>query len=271
MAWLLGFVLLAYLTVVAVAYFKQEELIYPAPRGAGEPMPGYREVVYVTSDGLPLTGGYRPAQAGRPTLLFFHGNASSWQGTATILAPLAELGYGVFAASYRGYRTNPGRPSEAGLYRDAWAARDWLAANGVGAADLVLVGNSIGSGPAVELARAIRPRGLALVSPFTSLTDVAAARMRWLPVELLMRDRYDNAAKLPEVVAPVLILHGDGDALVPLSQARELARLSNYATLEVVRGAGHELVALEATPRLLLAWLDGLPPSAPALHIGGKP
>ena len=78
-------------------------------------------------------------------------------------------------ASYRGYSGNPGTPSEEGLYRDARARRRWLAANGVGAGDLVIVGNSLGSGPAVELARAIRPRGLVLISPFASMTAVAAA------------------------------------------------------------------------------------------------
>jgi len=210
-------------------------------------------------DGLRLAGGYREAASGMPTLLFFHGNAATWQSTTQVLAPLEREGYGVFAASYRGYRANPGAPSEAGLYRDARAAADWLAANGVGADDLVIVGNSLGSGPAVELARAIRPRGLVLISPFSSMTEVAAANARWLPVEWLMRDRYDNAGKLPEVAAPVLILHGDRDALIPLSHAQRLARLARDGMLVTVPHAGHELVALAQTPALMSAWLDDLP------------
>jgi len=165
----------------------------------------------------------------------------------------------VFAASYRGYQGNPGRPSEQGLLRDAHAAADWLAANGVAARDLVIVGNSLGSGPAVELTRTARPRGLVLISPFTSMTEVAAGQLRWLPVEWLLRDRFDNAARLPEVAAPVLILHGDRDALIPLHHAQRLARLAPNATLVVFPDAGHELVALPETPAQIAAWLTDLP------------
>lgn len=257
MLWLIGFVLLAYLAVAGAVWHKQGALIYPAPRGAGAAVPGYQDVTYETADGLRLAGGYREAAPGKPTLLFFHGNAASWQSTTQVLAPLVREGYGVFAASYRGYRANPGTPSEAGLYRDARGAAAWLAANGVD--DLVIVGNSLGSGPAVELARALQPRGLVLISPFASMTEVAAANARWLPVEWLMRDRYDNAAKLPEVAAPVLILHGDRDTLIPLPHAQRLARLARDATLVTVPHAGHELVALPATPALMSAWLDDLP------------
>jgi pimeloyl-ACP methyl ester carboxylesterase len=247
MAWLLGLVLLTYLGVVAWAWARQDALLYPAPRGAGAAVPGYRAVAYETSDGLRLAGGYREAAPGKPTLLFFHGNGASWQSTTQVLAPFASEGYGVFAASYRGYQGNPGAPTEDGLHRDARAAAGWLAANGVGAGDLVIVGNSLGSGPAVELARTTRPRALVLISPFTSMTEVAAANARWLPVEWLLRDRYDNAAKLPEVAAPVLILHGDRDTLIPLEHARRLAPIAQTGTLVIVPQAGHELVR---SPRL---------------------
>ncbi len=259
MLWLLGFVLVAYLAVVGVVYHKQDALLYPAPRAAGTSVPGYRDITYETSDGLRLAGGYRAAAPGRPTLLFFHGNAATWQSSTQVLAPLARQGFGVFAASYRGYQGNPGNPSEEGLHRDARAAADWLAAQGVGANDLVIVGNSLGSGPAVELARTDHPRALVLISPFTSMTEVAATQVRWLPVEWLMRDRFDNAARLPEVTAPVLILHGDRDTLIPVRHAHRLAELAPAATLVIVPHAGHELVALARTPALMSAWLEDLP------------
>lgn len=258
MLWQAGFALLAYLALVGVVYHQQEALLYPAPRGAGGSVPGFRDVAYETSDGLHLAGGYRKAAPGKPTLLFFHGNAATWQSSAQILAPLVAEGFGVFAASYRGYRANPGSPSEQGLYRDARAAADWLAANGVNARDLVIVGNSLGSGPAVELAREREPRGLVLISPFASMIELAAANVRWLPVNWLMRDRYDNAAKLPEIAAPVLILHGERDTLIPLSHAQRLVQLARNGTLVTVPSAGHELVALAETPALMSAWLDDL-------------
>ena len=258
MLWLIGVALLVYLALAGVVWHQQEALLYPAPRGAGEPVQGFRTIAYDTADGLRLAGGYRAAVPGKPTLLFFHGNAATWQSSAEILSPLAAEGYGVFAASYRGYRANPGRPSEPGLYRDAGAAADWRAANGVVAADLVIVGNSLGSGPAVELARERAPRGLALVSPFSSMVELPAANVRWLPVRWLMRDRYDNAAKLPMIAAPVLIVHGERDTLIPLSHAQALVRLAPRGRLVTVPDAGHDLVARPETPALLSAWLAEL-------------
>ena len=106
MLWLVALVLVAYAAIVGVVYWQQGALIYPAPRGVGSPVLGYRDVSYETADGLRLAGGYRPAAPGKPTLLFFHGNAATWQSSAEILRPLTRAGHGVFAASYRGYRAN---------------------------------------------------------------------------------------------------------------------------------------------------------------------
>jgi pimeloyl-ACP methyl ester carboxylesterase len=122
---------------------------------------------------------------------------------------------------------------------------------------MVLIGNSLGSGVATELATRHSVRGLVLVSGFSSLADVAALHVRLFPVRLLLRDRYNNQAKLPRVRAPVLILHGAKDSLIPAAQGVELAKAANGASLAIVPDAGHELAYLPQAQRAILSWLGG--------------
>ena len=147
----------------------------------------------------------------------------------------------MLAAEYRGYRGNPGKPSEAGLYRDGRAAIAFLARRGVGENDLVIIGNSIGSGVAVQMASEFRPAALVLISPFASLRQLVGEKFRWLLTGVLLRDRFENGAKLAEVDAPLLILHGDTDTLIPHSHAKRLAARRTDAELRIFAGYGHDL------------------------------
>ena len=166
----LAFLALAYALVVALLYFAQTSLIYPAPRVIGEPTGGFEQVTYETSDGLALGAGYRAAAPGFPTILYFHGNGADWVSSVVATDRLVPAGYGVLAAEYRGYRGNPGTPSEQGLYRDGRAALAFLGTRGVQPHDIVIIGNSIGSGVATQMATEVIPRALVLISPFASLS-----------------------------------------------------------------------------------------------------
>ena len=250
--------LLACLIFAAALYVTQRSLIYPAPRPSANVPDGYRRIVLQTADGLTLAALYRAPDAGRRVLLFFHGNGDGWDGAARANRLVIDAGYGVLLAEYRGYGANPGQPDEAGFYADGRAALAWLNAAGVGPDQIVLVGNSIGSGPATQLASEIRPAGLILISGFTSLPDVVAAKLPWLPARWLVHDSYDNRAKLGKVTAPVLILHGAHDQLVPLSQARQLQSVQSRARLIVVPRFGHELAYYPAAQQLELDWLAKL-------------
>ena len=248
-----------YLAATILLAAKQRSLIYPAPRAAAaEAFAGWREVALETGDGLRLRALHKPARGRLPSLLFFHGNGDSLRGAVAATGSLAAAGYGVLLPEYRGYGGNPGSPSEAGLFQDGEAALRWLARQGVPPGRVVPIGNSLGSGVAAELAARHPVGGLVLISGFTSLADVAAAQMRIFPVRLLLRDRYENAAKLPGVAAPVLVLHGARDRLIPPSHAAALARAARRSELVIAPGAGHELAYLPECQAAVLRWLEDL-------------
>lgn len=245
-----------YLCVVAGFFFAQRALIFPAPREKVAAPPSFTEVSYPTSDGLRLTGAYRRAATDMPTVVFFHGNGDNWNGAATATSRLASAGYGVFLPEYRGYSGNPGSPDEDGLYEDGRAALAWLETQGVNAAHVAIIGNSIGSGVAVQMALEHSPAAVVLVSPLASLPEAAAASFPWLPARWLVRDRFDNLAKIERVGAPVLILHGRADRLIPADHAERLARKSPRARLELFGDAGHELAYLPSAGEVELLWLN---------------
>ena len=237
----LATIAVAYVALVAILFLAQGALIYPAPRAIGPAPGGFEEIAYRTSDDLELSAGYRAAQPGFPTILYFHGNGADWVSSVVATDRLVPEGYGLLAAEYRGYRGNHGRPSEEGLYRDGRAAIAFLARQGINPGRIVIIGNSIGSGVAVQMATEIRPMALVLISPFASLRQLVGEKFRWLPTGLLLRDRYENREKLGAVDAPVLILHGDADTLIPHRHAELLAFGRGDAELRIFPGYGHDL------------------------------
>jgi uncharacterized protein len=237
---------LGFAGVVGLLYTYQRELIYPVPEVDRSVPAGFQPISYTTQDGLILNAGYRPARPGMPTLLFFHGNSVDWQSTEHTTELAVARGYGVLAAEYRGYGGNPGSPSEAGLYADGYAALDWLLAQGVAAERIVLVGNSLGSGVATELASQVPACALVLVSPFMSMTATAANTYPFAPVDWLLADRFDNVAKIGRAAMPVLVVHGEDDALIPLDHARQLAAANPAAQLVALPGMGHNMAGTPA-------------------------
>lgn len=242
---------------LALAVF-QRSLIYPAPPASNAVPAGFEAVTYRTADGLSLRAGYRPAAAGKPTVVFFHGNGADWRSSVEATDHLARAGYGVLAAEYRGYSGNPGKPSEDGLYADGRAALKWLEGQGVGPGRTIIIGNSIGTGVAVEMAKELQPAAMVLISPLNSLEQLVGEKVWWLPTSLLLRDHFRNDAKLPLVRAPVLILHGAADQLIPVDHARQLASLRNDVLLEVFPAAGHELAWRDPAKMRVLGFLDAL-------------
>lgn len=250
--------LLAYAVVLGGLYAAQDSLIYPAPQQAAPAPEGYRQVQFTTADGLRLAAMFSPPAAGRKTVVFFHGNGDGWGGAAAANRMVLAAGYGVLLVEYRGYGANPGKPGEAGFYADGRAALEWLKSQGIGPGQTVLVGNSLGSGTATQLAGEVPAAGLAIVSGFTSLSDLVAEKVSWAPTRYLVRDHFDNAAKLGQIAAPVLLLHGSADTMIGPDHARTLARAQPRARLVLVPGLGHELAYQDAAQMVLLDWLTGL-------------
>ncbi|MGE5503493.1 MAG: alpha/beta hydrolase, partial [Actinomycetota bacterium] len=154
--------------------------------------------------------------------VLFHGNGGAIVHRARKARHFLNHGYGVFLAEYRGYGGNPGRPSEDGLYADARAVLAWLQTRGVVGHRLVLYGESLGSGVAVQMAVEHEIAALVLEAPFTRLPALAPAYVPPPVAEVVMLDRFDNLAKIGRVTVPLLIVHGGEDAVVPQSMGRAL-------------------------------------------------
>lgn len=250
--------LVLYAAACLLAWALQARLIYPAPQERVAPTGDYRAIMLDTADGLSIRSFYRPADPAKPTLVYFHGNGSSLAGAMAANAALTERGYGALLVNYRGYGGNPGEPGEEGFYKDGRAAMDWLKAQGLTSKDIVLIGNSIGGGTAVQMAREYGAKALMLSAPFTSLPDVAAEKARWLPVRLLLRDRFNNLSKIGSLPMPVLIQHGSADTLIPLAHGRLLAEAAQDATLQVIEGGGHDIAFQPETQSARLQWVEAL-------------
>ena len=216
---------------------------------------GFTQVSLRTEDGLTLTAAWRRGLAGRQTIVFFHGNGDSFAGAVHATRLLSEAGYGIFLAEYRGYSGNPGVPNEAGLLADGRAALAFLHAQGMVQSSLVMAGASLGTGIATQLAAEDAPAALILVSPFTSLADVAAIKLPFVPVRYLIRDHFDSLGAISKVAVPILILHACDDAVIPFRQGQALAGAANRVEFAASAGHGHQLQFGEQAQ---LAWLNRL-------------
>jgi uncharacterized protein len=217
--WLVGVPLLAYLAVLAYLYVFQRQLLYFPDRSRPQlgllADHGVREVWLTTADGLSLLSWYLPPREGGKVILYFHGNGGNIGYRTDRLQRFGHEGYGVLLVGYRGYGGNPGSPSEAGLYADAQAALDFLEREGIGAGRVVLYGESLGSGVAVQMAAQRPVAGLVLESPYTSIAALAQYHYPFIPASLLIWDRFDALSRIGEVEAPLLVLEGGRDAIVP--------------------------------------------------------
>lgn len=261
---LAGAAAVAYAGVVAGTFAIQRKLIYfPDPRRPDLSTPGaerFAEVAFAAADGLELLAWYAPPRDDDARVLaYFHGNGGSIALRAGKLAAYLEAGLGALLVEYRGYGGNPGRPSEPGLYADGDGALDWLEEQGIAPSRLVLYGESLGTGVAVELALHRRVGALVLEAPFTALADVGARAYPFLPVRALVRDRYESLAKIGRVGAPVMVIHGEADRIVPVEMGRALLAAAPEPKRGLfLPGVGHEeLIALGA-PQEVLDWLATL-------------
>ena len=252
---LLIFVALVYLGLCAIIYFRQDRFIYPAPRIAYDPAPGYEAVQLETSDGLTLAAHWRTPDTGRPIVVHFHGNGGSLDGAMGENRVFAEQGFGVLLVEYRGYGGNPGSPGEIGFYADGRAAMAFLQTRSISMDRTILKGHSIGTGTATQLAQEYAPAGLILVAPFTSIKDRVAGALPFIPVRALLHTDFDNAAKLPALRMPVLIQHGDRDEVIPLSHAEALSGSGAHVTYQRFDGSGHDLTFEARVQKAQLNWL----------------
>ena len=178
-------------------------------------------------DGTSLRAWYAGADRSAPTILFLQSNSRNVSARAYRFRRWIHAGFNVLALCYRGYGGSAGRPSEQGLYQDGQAALAFLASRGISYQKIVLIGESLGTGVAVDLAARNEIGAVILESPFTSIPDIAAKAYPALPFNQLVRDKFDSLSKIGNVHAPLLVIHGTDDRVVPFELGRRLYEAAN--------------------------------------------
>lgn len=232
---------------------------YLPPAAAG--LKGVQEKVLTPADGARVMAWYAPAAPGQPTLLYLHGNAGALDTRAERIERYLSRGIGVFMMTYRGFPGSTGSPSEANNVADGKLAYDTLTGLGVAAGDVVIYGESIGSGVATQVAAARPVGGLVLDAPYTSMVELAALHypLLALPGRLFMRDRYETRRYIGSVAAPVLVIHGEADGIIPVSMGREVYALAaEPKTLKTFPGAGHSDHADFGSQDAVIDWIGTL-------------
>jgi fermentation-respiration switch protein FrsA (DUF1100 family) len=187
-----------------------------------------RSVTVHTDDGLDLLAWLAPAaDPAQPVVLYLHGNAGNIGDRAQRFARLSRLGWGALMLEYRGYGGNPGDPSELGLLTDARAAYATLRDCGIAASRIVLWGESLGTGVAARLASEVEVGAVLLESPYTSIAGIARKRFPFVPVDWLLRDRFDLIGRIAAVRAPLLVMMGGRDEIVPPAMSRAVFAAAN--------------------------------------------
>jgi uncharacterized protein len=248
----LAALLLVITALLTLVWFGQRRMMYfpfgapPAPREAG--LTRVEEVKIQTDDGLALGGWFVPAASAPAafTAIVFNGNAGNRAFRAPLASALNAHNIAVLLFDYRGFGGNAGSPTETGLASDARAARAYLASRSdVDQSRIMYFGESLGTAVATTLAAEQPPAALILRSPFASMADIGQLHYPILPVRWLLRDRYAARDAIAHVRAPVLVIAGERDAIVPLTESRKLFEAASPPKeLVIIRGADHNDQAL---------------------------
>jgi fermentation-respiration switch protein FrsA (DUF1100 family) len=261
---MLGFVATICAIFMLALMALEDTFIYFPARGGRVTAEG-SDVWLRAADGVKLHAFHVEQEGATRTLLYLHGNAGNLAGRSVVLEFYAALGFDVLGLDYRGYGQSEGKPSEAGLNADALAAYDWLAAR-MATRDVIVLGESLGGGPACELALRQPVGGLVLLSTFTSIADMAARTFPMLPVRYLVRTRFDNLEKLKRIEAPKLIVHSRRDEIIPFAMGEQLARAAKppVQRLWLERATHNDTYFVDGTRfgAALVAFADGLPSGA---------
>lgn len=219
--------LIVYLVICAAMWLYQRNMIYIPDVGARPPssygLHSVEKIVLDTPDGEKLEAWSWKGNPDKPVIAFFHGNAGNLSHRAITFRMFKALGLGFVAVDYRGFGNSTGKPSEAALYRDAEQVLAYMNEKfGVEDQRIVLYGESLGSGIVTEMATRRPFAGVVLQSPYTSVAAAAKRRFFWLPIDLLLTERFSNIDRIDRINAPLLVIHGRDDELFPVDMAESL-------------------------------------------------
>ncbi len=217
----------AYCVLVAALFFGQRTMMYHPDPSVPDPgvsiVPEMQAQRLRTADGMtPLAWWAPPADETRPVVVYFHGNAGTVAQRAGRARLLLDAGYGVLLAGYRYNADGGGDPSEEGLIADARAAFDFTLSQGIPADRIILYGESLGTGVAVVIASEHTVGAVVLEKPYSSMGDLAQDKFWFVPARWLVRDEFDSLSRIGRVNAPLLVIHGERDTLIPVRFGRKL-------------------------------------------------
>ena len=242
-----------YLLMCLYFFLHQRSFLFPVPLGALRPSNPLLRVVEIDAGARPVFVSYLPAATGLPTLVFYHGNGEQLADSESLALALGDLEFGFFSVEYPGYGLARGQPTSEHSIVDASvvALRYLQKTLKVSNSSIVLFGQSLGTGVAAQMAARGYGAKLILASPYTSIPEVGARLLPFIPVELLARDRFDTRTLAPRVKIPVLIIHGNRDELIPVSMAQSLAQLFPHSRLLVIPEARHnDILEVDRTSTL---------------------
>ena len=251
LAWNLLFAAIAYGLIVLAARLLSRRVLYQPPddEAAADEMPeGASLFTTKARDGVTVNAFEFANPKATRTIVHFHGNAETASANAALAREFRKRGFAVILVEYRGYGRSRGvAPDEQGLYDDASAVLDALAARGTTADHVVLWGQSLGTGVAAEMAYRKRGARLVLVAPFASAVAMAKRVAPFLPSQLVMADKFDTLAKAPAIVSPTLVVHGDIDDVIPFEQGELVSKAIPNATFLKVPEGRHDNLYKSAT------------------------
>ena len=218
--------ILIYSLVLIYIYFFQRNLLYhPKENNYLDKKINfdYKEIFIPVNENIKLKSWFIDKDLKKKkTLIFFHGNAGNLNNRIYKINELNSLDINILLVSWRGFSGNKGKPTENGLYEDARSTINWINEQGVNLKNIILYGESLGTGIATQMALDFNVAGLILESPYTSMVDTGKLYYPYLPVSFLLKDRYETSKKIDKINIPILIMHGKKDDLVPIEMSYSL-------------------------------------------------
>ncbi len=252
-------ILIIYCALLLLLFIFQRSLIYFPTRFEEfyRDNSGPFERISVTSgDGITINSWITKGEPDKKTFVFFHGNAGNAEHRIPMMKVLTAAGHTVVLAEYRGYADNPGKPTESTLVSDAETLMAYLISLGTQQQDIILMGRSLGTGIATNLATKYDIAALILIAPYTSLVDIAANTYPYFPVRLLMKDKFDSKAIIGNVTSPILMLHGEMDTIIPLKFGKTLFESAPEPKKFItIPQADHNNLDMNAINRIVLEFI----------------
>ena len=222
---LIIFVVIYIFILISTYVFQRNLLYHPTENNYfGDKLLAPIEKVKIkTNDNIELLSWYHNKSISEyKTILFLHGNAGSLENRIHKINHFKDMNVNFLIVAWRGFSGNKGQPTEIGLYEDARSSIKWLKQKGIAEENIIIYGESLGTGVAIEVAQNKNFAGIILESPFTSMIDAGKNKYPFLPVAFLLKDKYESKKKLNLINSPVLVMHGEKDKIVPFYMGKQI-------------------------------------------------